>query len=148
MITQAIFEIADRKGASRDALWKFVQMKFPEDVRDKKIFLVRLNKIAKEDNQVHRVPGNAMRYRLETNYRGRMVRALAKGEKLKPTRSKAMTKKTKDSKMKQSKLKKNKMSKTVKGKQTLKKDKKTKAKQTKKDGKKAKDDKKVKDKKT
>ena len=116
MITQAIFDIGDRKGASRDAIWKYLQMKFPEDVRDKKIFLARLLKISKEDNQVNKAANNAARFRLDMNFRNRMLRAMAKGEKVKATRTNAMTKKTKNDKKGASKMNKAKMSKTVKGK--------------------------------
>ena len=153
MITQAILQIGDRKGASSQAIWKFLQMKFPEDIRDRKLFQARLSKVSKEDNQVNKVAGQAQRFKLDSNYRARMIRALAKGENVKATRTNAMTKKTKDPKKNQTKLKKNKMSKTVKGKQTLKKDKKTKAKNSKAKGKKddkkdkKKDDKKKNDKK-
>ena len=117
---------------------------FPQDIRNRKVFSVRLSKVAKEENQVSKVPGQAQRFKLDAVYRSKMMKAMAKGETIKATRTNAMTKKTKDPKKNQTKLKKNKMSKTVKGKQTLKKDKKTKAKNSKTKGKK--DDKKMTDK--
>ena len=124
MITQAIFEIGDRKGASRDAIWKYLLVKFPESVRDKKIFLTRLYKISKEDNHVENSKGNLHRFKLSQNYILRLRKALAKGEKVKPVRNNAMTKKTKNPKKTKTKMDKAKMSKTVKGKETLKKSKK------------------------
>ena len=89
---------------------------FPENHGTYKVFLARLHKVINEDKVVSKVAGNALRYRLDPLYRGRMIRAIAKGEPLKATKSNAMTKKTKDPKKNQTKLKKNKMSKTVKGK--------------------------------
>ena len=116
MITQAIFDIGDKKGASRDAIWKYLQVKFPENIRSKKLYIVRLYKVAKEDNQVMRLGAGAGRFKLEMKFRGKMIRAMAKGEKAKATRTNAMTKKTKNDKKGVSKMNKAKMSKTVKGK--------------------------------
>lgn len=121
MITHAIFEIADRKGASRDMIWKYLQVKFPEGVRDKKVFVARLYKLSKEDNHIQGVKGNIHRFRLSQQYRGKLIKAMAKGEKIKPKKTNAMTKKTKNPKKKVSKMTKAKLSKTVKGKETLKK---------------------------
>ena len=73
-------------------------MKFPEDIRSRKVFSVRLAKVAKEDNQVSKVAGQAQRFKLVANYRAKMLRALAKGETIKAKRTNAMTKKTKDPK--------------------------------------------------
>ena len=124
MITKAIFEIGDRKGASRDAIWKYLQVKFPESVRDKKIFISRLYKISKEENQVEKSKGNLHRFRLSQSYILKLRRALAKGEKVKSARNNAMTKKTKNPKKSKARMDKVKMSKTVKGKESLKKSKK------------------------
>ena len=52
MITHALYEIGDRKGCSRDSIWKFLQMKYPESISDKKIFITRLYKLSKEDNHI------------------------------------------------------------------------------------------------
>jgi hypothetical protein len=121
MITQALFALADRKGSSRDAIWKYLLVKFPEGIRDKKVFIARLYKLAKEDNQIQGVNGNIHRFKLSQSYRGKLIRAMAKGEKMKNTKTNAMTKKTKNPKKKVSTMNKAKMSKTVKGKETLKK---------------------------
>jgi hypothetical protein len=64
MITQAIFDLADRKGSSRDAIWKYLLVKFPEGVREKKVFTARLYKLSKEDNQIEGVKGNIFRFKL------------------------------------------------------------------------------------
>lgn len=69
MITQAIFELQDRKGSSRDAIWKFLLVKFPEGVRDKKVFIARLYKLSKEDNHIQNVKDNIHRFRLSQSYR-------------------------------------------------------------------------------
>jgi hypothetical protein len=58
MIATAILHLADRSGSSRDAIWKYLQMKFPEDITEKRIFLARLLKISKESKHVEKVPGN------------------------------------------------------------------------------------------
>ena len=121
MITQAIFDLADRKGSSRDAIWKYLLVKFPEGIRDKKVFLTRLYKLSKEDNQIQSAKGNIHRFRLSVSYRGKLIRAMANGKKIKPTKSNAMTSKTKNPRKKVSVMNKAKMSKTVKGKETLKK---------------------------
>jgi hypothetical protein len=121
MITQAIFDLAERKGSSRDAIWKYLLMKFPEGVRDKKVFLARLLKISKEDNHIEKNKNNIHRFKLSNSYRGKLIKAMAKGQKVKPTKTNAMTKKTMNPRKKVSKMKEAKMSKTVKGKETLKK---------------------------
>jgi linker histone H1 and H5 family len=46
MIEDGIITLADRKGASRQALWKCVSSKYPES--DYKHFIVRLKKLAHE----------------------------------------------------------------------------------------------------
>jgi hypothetical protein len=50
MIEDAIITLGERKGSSRQALWKVVHAKHPE--ADYKQFLIRLKKEAKEGNIV------------------------------------------------------------------------------------------------
>ena len=94
MITKAIFDLADRKGSSRDAIWKYLLVKFPEGIRSKKVFIARLYKLSKEDNHIQGVNNNIHRFKLSQSYRGKLIRAMAKGVKIKPTKTNAMTKKT------------------------------------------------------
>ena len=46
MITDAIFTLADRKGSSREAIWKYISSKnvYQESIRDKKLFLTQLKR--------------------------------------------------------------------------------------------------------
>ena len=41
MITDAIFSLGDRKGSSREAIWKYISGKkmYQESIRSKKLFL-------------------------------------------------------------------------------------------------------------
>jgi hypothetical protein len=52
MIEEALLTLQDRKGSSRQAIWKAVNTKFPE--ADYKQFLIRLKKI-KENTNVEQV---------------------------------------------------------------------------------------------
>lgn len=52
MITDAIFTLGERSGSSREAIWKYIKMKFPEHVSDKKAFLTQLRRIASQGIQV------------------------------------------------------------------------------------------------
>ena len=60
MIEDGLLTLADRKGASRQALWKCVSSKYPEHA-DFKHFLVRLKKLSHE-GPIHFKKG---RYNLE-----------------------------------------------------------------------------------
>lgn len=79
MITDAIFNLQERKGSSREAIWKYLQMQFPNSVRDKKIFLVQLKRIAFSGIQVKKSDNSTARFKLDTNFRSRYITQLAKG---------------------------------------------------------------------
>lgn len=51
MIQDGIITLADRKGSSRQALWKCVNAKYPE--ADYKQFLIRLKKESHDGNILH-----------------------------------------------------------------------------------------------
>lgn len=50
MIEDAIINLSDRMGSSRQALWKYINSKYPE--ADYKQFLIRLKKVAKEGGTI------------------------------------------------------------------------------------------------
>ena len=54
MITDAIFHLGERRGSSREAIWKYLQTRFPESVGEKKVFLVQLRRIAAQGIQVEK----------------------------------------------------------------------------------------------
>jgi histone H1/5 len=74
MIEDAILTLAERKGSTRQAIWKFISIKYPE--ADYKQFLVRLKKV-KENNNIE--PVGTMRFKLSSNYRKKLLTALKKG---------------------------------------------------------------------
>lgn len=46
MIVDAIFKLGERKGSSREAIWKFMNTRYAKSVANKKIFLVQLKRLA------------------------------------------------------------------------------------------------------
>lgn len=44
MIIHAILNLGDRIGSSRDGIWKYINMHFPEDITEKKHFLTQLKR--------------------------------------------------------------------------------------------------------
>jgi histone H1/5 len=119
MITNAIFNLQERKGSSRDAIWKYLQMQFPDSIRDKKIYLVQLRRIALMGLQVKKSENNTGRFKLDTNFRTRYIKHLAKGESPHLAQTHAMTTKTNNKRKPASKNAKTKMSKTAKGKAAI-----------------------------
>lgn len=119
MVTDAIFHLQERKGSSRDAIWKYIQTKYPDSISDKKIFLVQLRRIAIMGLQVQKSNNSQQRFKLDPNFRMRYIRHLAKGEAPHLAQSHAMTTKTSNPRKSASKNTKAKMSKTAKGKATL-----------------------------
>jgi hypothetical protein len=112
MITDAILNLQERSGSSREAIWKYLKMKFPESVSEKKVFLVQLKRIAAVGAQVEHNDKNRTRFRLNRNFKIRYINKLQKGEVMHLAQKHAMTTKTKNPKKGASKLRKAKMSKT------------------------------------
>jgi len=48
MVTDAIFTLNDRKGSSREAIWKYVShhKKYQESIKNKKLFLTQLRRLS------------------------------------------------------------------------------------------------------
>jgi len=123
MITDAIFHLGERKGSSREAIWKYLQTKYPASVGEKKIFLVQMRRIAAQGIQVEKSAGNQNRFRLNKTFREKYIKHLAKGEEMHLAQKHAMTTKTKNKKKAASKMKKATKSKTAKGRASIKKSK-------------------------
>tara|TARA_B110000285_G_C14915860_1_gene510171 strand:- start:433 stop:687 length:255 start_codon:yes stop_codon:yes gene_type:complete len=81
MIAEAIIATGERGGVSRQAIWKYLVMKFPKatsNERGNKIFLARLKKFA--DNGKHITYGkNRGRFQLNSNFRSQLATRKAKG---------------------------------------------------------------------
>lgn len=121
MITDAILTLGERKGSSREAIWKYVQTQYPEDINQKKFFLVSLKRISDIGEMVKKSENNQQRYRLDPNFRDKYIKHLAKGTPFHLAQKHAMTTKTKNDRKPVSKMNKAKLSKTAKGKASLKK---------------------------
>ena len=90
MIEDAVLTMGERKGSSRQAIWKCVSTKFP--TADFKQFLVRLKK-CKADGMLEQIKG---KFRLSQVYKSKLLKTLKKGKAVKPVRkSKATLKKNK-----------------------------------------------------
>lgn len=48
MVIDAIFTLGEKKGSSREAIWKYVHTKYAEHAADKKVFLVQMRRIVKQ----------------------------------------------------------------------------------------------------
>lgn len=101
MVEDALIQLSDRKGSSRQALWKYVSAKYPES--SYKQFLVRLKKLSHEKEQV--VEASRGRYKLTVNYKNKLKKQLEKGSKPKKRvqKTKATMKKSKKKQRKQRK---------------------------------------------
>ena len=75
MIVDAIVTLSDRKGSSRQALWKCIQNKYAE--ADYKQFLIRLKKIAQSGTEVYQA--SMGRYKLNQSFKDKYKKALEKG---------------------------------------------------------------------
>jgi len=127
MVTEAVFTLGERKGSSAQAIWKYLQVKHPESVSDVKIFRVQLKRIAAVGRHVEKA--GAQRYKLNTTFRGQLVRWAAKADagskRLPPMAMEhAMTTKTKNDRKTKARLRKAIMSKKSKGRKALAKSKK------------------------
>lgn len=90
MIEDAILGLAERKGSTRQAIWKFISYKHPE--ADYKQYLIRLKKV-KDNSNIEAV--GTQRFKLSANYRHKLLKALKKGEPTKAVqKSKATMKKS------------------------------------------------------
>ena len=74
MISDAICKLGERKGSSREAIWKFLMTRYQASIRDKKIFLVQLKRIADNGKFVKKSDNNQMRYKLTPGFRERYLR--------------------------------------------------------------------------
>ena len=63
----------ERKGATRQSIWKVMEAKFPQAVY--KIFLVRLSKMSKEGTTLLRNPKNKQRFRLNESLLNKIKKA-------------------------------------------------------------------------
>ena len=130
MIINAIFNLGERKGSSRQAIWKFICSRFPEantSSRSYQFFAVSLKRASADGKFVQKQGDKANRFKLDSKFRKKYMVQMAKGETVHMASMNAMTTKTKNTKKKASKMKKKAMKKTKKGKKTLAKSKKTKA---------------------
>ena len=80
MIVDAVFTLGERKGSSREAIWKYLQMKYPESVSQKKIFLAQMRRISAENAQIEKSGSNMQRFKLRSNFRQKYIKHLSKDE--------------------------------------------------------------------
>jgi hypothetical protein len=91
MIQDALITLADRKGSSRPGLWKCVSAKYPE--ADYKQYLIRLKKLSHDGKEI---VSNKHRFKLNPDYKKKLIKALEKGESTKKVmKTKATMKKSK-----------------------------------------------------
>ena len=117
MITDAIFILADRKGSTRDAIWKYIstQKKYQESIRDKKAFLTQLRNLSKGNDFLEQSKDNNQRYKLTIKFKDRLKRLVDQGKEMFLAQKQAMTTKTINPKKPVSQMKKAKESKSEKG---------------------------------
>ena len=117
MISDALMTLKERKGSSRQALWKCVASKY--DKADYKQFLVRLKKITQSGKEII---FEKQRYKFNANYKGKLQKAAEQGKSLKNVhKTKATMKKSKRKQMKRSSKNKGKKSAMGKGKRSTRK---------------------------
>ena len=117
MITDAIFTLNDRKGSSRDAIWKYIShhQKYQESIRDKKMFLTQLRRLSAGNDFFEKSKDSHQRFKLTLKFKGRLTNFVKKGHELHLAQKQAMTTKTINPKKSATKLKKAKMTKSTKG---------------------------------
>tara|TARA_B110001450_G_scaffold247684_1_gene263028 strand:- start:63 stop:845 length:783 start_codon:yes stop_codon:yes gene_type:complete len=118
MIAEAILATGERGGMSRDAIWKYLVMKFPKatsNERGKKIYLARLKKYADEGNHIT-YGKNRGRFQLNANFRSQIATRKARGLSTIAASDHAILKKSFNPKKSMTKNKKNTRAKTAKGK--------------------------------
>ena len=133
MITDAIFTLNDRKGTSRQAIWKYISQhkKYQESIRNKKMFLTQLRRLSAGNDFFEKSKDNQQRFKLSLKFKGRLSNLVKKGHELHLAQKQAMTTKTVNPKKSIKKLTKAKLSKTTKGLTKLQKEKKAAAKKSK-----------------
>jgi len=83
MIVHALFMMSDdRKGPSRDSLWKFAQNNFKDSITDKKQFFTQLRRLATIDGLIYHPEDNKSRFKLDRNFKNRYTTALATGKSI------------------------------------------------------------------
>ena len=82
MITDAIFTLGDRKGSSREAIWKYISSKkiYQTSIRDKKLFLTTLKKLSQSDQFFHKSKDNMQRFKLSEKFKDKLKKALKSGQ--------------------------------------------------------------------
>lgn len=70
MVEDAILTLGERMGSSRQAIWKYLNTKYPE--ADYKQFLIRLKKIKESDNIVQ----NKGKFKLSQDYKKKLLKVL------------------------------------------------------------------------
>jgi hypothetical protein len=117
MVAYAIFTTADRKGSTRDSIWKVLTSTkmFQESIRDKKIFLTTLKRLTGDDQYFERSKDNMQRFKLNQKFKDKLKKQVQKGGDLMIAIKSNMTTKTENPKKPVSKMAKAKMSKTTKG---------------------------------
>ena len=118
MIAEAIISTGERGGVSREAIWKYLVMKFPKatsNERGKKIYLARLKKYADEGNHIT-YGKNRARFQLNGNFRNQIATRKARGLSTMAASDHAILKKSFNPKKSATKNKTNKRAKTAKGK--------------------------------
>ena len=73
MIHEALLTLAERKGSSRQAIWKVINTKYPE--ADYKQYLIRLKRVNPDE-----VAHEKARYRFTKAFREKTLKALKKGK--------------------------------------------------------------------
>ena len=122
MITDAIFTLADKKGATRDAIWKYLEGKklYHTSIGGgKKMFLTQLKRLSRDNEFFSKSESNQQRYKLSAKFKGKLANLVNKGQEVHTGIKSAMTTKVKGTKKPQKKIKKVKMTKTKKGKAKL-----------------------------
>jgi len=76
MLRMALMTLNEKGGSSRQALWKYVESKYPE--ANRKIFLVRLKKYSSEDGFIQKSKRGA-KFLLDTKYKDGLKKRVAKG---------------------------------------------------------------------
>jgi hypothetical protein len=70
LIKHALIDLAERKGSSRQALWKYIETKYPKDSNYKQ-FLLRLKRVNPEE-----VVHEGGRYKVTKTFREKYLKAL------------------------------------------------------------------------
>ena len=134
MIADAIFSLAERKGATREQIWEYISSKkqYQDSITTKKMFYVVLRRLSQDNEFFHKVDGNHQRFRLSAKFKNKLAKLVNDGEELHLSLKQAMTTKVKEQPKKPAKkLQKVQMSKSKKGQQKLTKKNEKKMKETK-----------------